>query len=367
MSPAFSSIRQAAGFAALLLLLLLLPLLMGKSCLPPREESYASLPWGAGAFPYLSHEIFEEKEDIDIAFMGSSMMWWDIDTPQIEARLSEKLGRKAVVRSLCWNAAGADALYFIMQDLLRRRKVRCIVISDCTAGAADMAHARAPFFFRLGDNARDLDGLAWRSKVSYYTSAILGMPRNLLNLLRPNLPAIASNEISFEGGGGAQLTHVANPALRLGSLAVRQRADQPFVAFTPRTTARPEDVCVYSESTKESFQVTNNPIPTMQGVFLRKVGALAREHHVHLVFLHLPIATEINLPKITEQTFWPDAMRAPMTLVGIAPAKLFGSLSKDDTLKLYYDRLHLNQNGQEYFTSIIAPCLLQVYESQTKL
>jgi hypothetical protein len=72
MSAAFSSTRQAAAFALLLLLLLLLPALMGKSCLPPREQIYSSLPWGAGAFPYMRDQFFDEKEDIDIAFMGSS-------------------------------------------------------------------------------------------------------------------------------------------------------------------------------------------------------------------------------------------------------------------------------------------------------
>jgi hypothetical protein len=51
MSPAFSSTRQAAAFALLLLLLLLLPALAVKSWLPPRDQIYSSLPWGAGAFP----------------------------------------------------------------------------------------------------------------------------------------------------------------------------------------------------------------------------------------------------------------------------------------------------------------------------
>src|SRR5580698_8357613 len=114
MSPAFSTTRQATAFGLLLLLLLLLPVLIGKSCLPPREEIYSSLPWGAGAYPYLEDQIFNQKEDIDIAFMGSSRMWWGIDTPQVEAQLSQKLGRKAVVSSLCWNAPGFDPFYFTL-------------------------------------------------------------------------------------------------------------------------------------------------------------------------------------------------------------------------------------------------------------
>jgi hypothetical protein len=100
MGAAFSSTKQAAAFALLLLLLLLLPALMGKSLLPPREQVYSSMSWGAGGFPYMHDEIFNEKEDIDIAFMGSSRIWCGIDTAQVQARLGEKLGRKAIVRTL---------------------------------------------------------------------------------------------------------------------------------------------------------------------------------------------------------------------------------------------------------------------------
>ena len=85
-----------------------------------------------------------------------------------------------------------------MQDLLRHRKVRVIVFYDLSEGAANAAHLRAPFWFRQADNADALAGLPARSKPSFYACAVLGMPRNLLGLLRANLPAIPSDEISWE-------------------------------------------------------------------------------------------------------------------------------------------------------------------------
>jgi hypothetical protein len=361
VSPAFSSTRQAAAFASLLLLLLLLPALMGKSWLPPREQIYSSLPWGAGAFPYLHDQIFDEKGDIDIAFMGSSRIWWGIDTPQVQAQLSQKLGRKAVVRSLCWNAPGFDPFYFIMQDLLQHRKARVIVFPDCSAGAGNTAHPWAPFFFRLADNAEGIAGLAFRSKISFYTSAILGMPRNLLGLLRTNLPAIASDEISWPG-----FTHVKNPAQRLGSLALRMRMGQTFADYTPQAGARPSDVCVYSEATKQNFRVSGDPFWPMQAAFARKIAALAQEHQVQLVYLHLPQASEMKSSVIEERTFWPDFFGAHMAMIGVPPTKLFEGMSEENILKLFYNQEHLNQNGQEYFTSIITPSLVQIYEDQTK-
>jgi hypothetical protein len=52
-------------------------------------------------------------------------------------------------------------------------------------------------------------------------------------------------------------------------------------------------------------------------------------------------------------------------LLGIPPKKLFSGLSDEQVLKLYADPMHLNQNGQRYFTRLITPTLLQLYENST--
>lgn len=361
MRPAFASTKAAAAFALLLLVVLLLPVLMGESCLPPREQLYSSAPWGAGAFPYLHEQIFEEKEDIDIAFMGWSRMWWGIDTQYVQKKLSEKLGRKAVVRTLGWNSTGFDPLYFIPQDLLRKRKVRMMVFCDLSGGAGDFAHDRAPYWFRLADNAEALAGLSVRSKASFYSSAILGMPRNFLCWLRLNLPAIPSDEISWPG-----FPHVINPSLRLGSLVLRMRLGQPFTDYTPRTNADPSEVRVYSEATKEHFRFMGAPLAPMQSAFTRKTAALAREHQVKLVYLHLPTTTEMRSSVVEEPVFWPDVFNGDVAMMGIPGASLFAGIADEDVQKLYYNFEHFNKNGQEYFTKIITPRLMQIYENQSK-
>ena len=362
MNPAFSSIRQAAGFAFLLLFILLLPLLTGKSWLPPREQIYSSLPWGDGAFPYLHDQIFLEKGDIDIAFMGTSRIWWAIDTPRVQAQLSEQLGRPAIVRTLGWNTPGYDPLYFILQDLLAHRKVRVLVIADCTvAEGGNAAHPRAPLYFRLGENAEALAGLPLKSQFSFYTSAIIGMPHTLLCLLRTNLPPVPSADISWPG-----FEHLENPSRRLGSLAVPKTFGRIFSTYTAHTAATPADVRVYSEATKQDFYFSDDPPQAMQIAFAGKIGKLARDYHVQLVFLHLPRTNEFNSTVIVERTFWPNLFGLDLTMMGIPPQKLFGELNEEACLKLFYNDDHLNQNGQEYFTPIITPRLVQFYEAQTK-
>ena len=56
----------------------------GQIWLPPREQVYSSALLGQPElFLICTIKSFEEKGDIDIAFMGSSRIWWGIDTPQI--------------------------------------------------------------------------------------------------------------------------------------------------------------------------------------------------------------------------------------------------------------------------------------------
>src|SRR5689334_7254947 len=174
MQPAFSSTKQAAAFAAMLLVILLLPAMLGKSCLRPREEIYSSLPWGAGPYPFLHDQIFEEKGDIDVAFMGPSTMWYAIDTPYFQKQLGEKLGRPAVARTLCWDWVGADPFYRIARDLLEHRRVHMIVFCDPTITAPNTAHKMASQLFQWPDHAEDFSGLQFRPKAAFYAAAILG-------------------------------------------------------------------------------------------------------------------------------------------------------------------------------------------------
>ena len=104
----------------------------------------------------------------------------------------------------------------------------------------------------------------------------------------------------------------------------------------------------------------------MQAAFTRKIAALAQAHGVKLAYLHLPQRTEDRSPVIEEPVFWPDLFDRNLTMMGIPPAKLFDGISDDGVNKLFFNYEHLNQNGQEYFTAVIAPRLAQIYEDQTK-
>jgi hypothetical protein len=369
MRPAFSSTKQAAAFAWLLLALLLSPVLVGKNLLPPREQAYAVPGWGNGPYPWIRNQIFEETNAIDIAIVGSSHIWNAIYTPYLQAKLTEKLGRPAVVRTICWGGAGYDGLYFIAQDLLAHRRVRLLVFYDENP-APGFRNNTAPVWFRFGDSAAALRGLPLPEQGLLYFAAVVGMPRNLLCLVRPNLPApLVTDQPNY----WTLTANSPNPATQLGCLTVRMgfapdhlTVAEPFAPFAPETAARPADAVVFSADAKTNFEFSTAPLPGWQIHFAQQFTALLQTHGVRAAMLYLPALAEARSPVIAERAFWPDILD-DVTLLGIPPAKLFGHLTDVELRQLYGDPVHFNANGQSYFTSLITPTLIELYQANGNL
>jgi hypothetical protein len=366
MRPAFGSTKSAAAFALLLLVLLLSPVLVGKNLLPPREQSYSVQAWGNGPYPWIRNQIFEETNAIDIAFMGSSHLFNAINTPQVQAELSKKLGRPAVVRTIAWGGAGYDGLYFITQDLLAHRRVRMIVFYDEDPGIG-FRNSASVSWFRWADNAAALAGLPLNEQALFYFAAIVGMPRNLLCELRPNLPApLITNKKNY----WETIAAAPNPVTQLGALSYGKgfaptpmTAAAPFEKFIPDNGATPAEVAIWSPETKTNFAFATAKVPDWQVHFARRLGTLFRNHDVQPVMLHLPVLAEARATVLAERTNWTKIFGGDCKLMGIPPVKMFGGLTDGEVRKLFADPVHLNRNGQEYFTRIIAPSLFKIYEA----
>lgn len=373
MRPAFSSTKQAAAFAILLLVVLSLPAVMGKSLLPSREAGYAAQGCGSGPFGWIQNQIFQERTDIDIALVGSSHILHCLDARRVQADLSLKLGRPAVVRVIGWGGGGFDALYFITRDLLEHRRVRLLVFYNeaNNEGNDPGPNGKSPAWFRWADDADALRGLPWSGRAYFYFAALVGMPRNLLALTRSDLPLDLHSATPSTWEEHYRASNIAD---NLGSTTSelgfdsRPKADCdstiPFTPFSPATTASVKDACVYTAATAANFDFSTAPLPAWQEHFSTRLLALAREHGCRMALLHVPILNEARRPAISERGFWRENAKDDLFLLGIPPAKMFAGLTDDEIRKLYFNSGHLNKNGQALFTSLIEPALIQLYESQ---
>lgn len=242
--------------------------------------------------------------------------------------------------------------------MLAHRRVKTLVFYDeGSQGKLIIPQAQAPYWFRFGDDARALSGLPLHDQADYYYAAVVGMPRNLLEPLIANLPAAPQ-------GKGA-----LDYEMRLGTMDARLGYDPTgihpnphFIPYTPRTGVTPADLRIDTPATASSFVYSNQPLPAAQIYFIRQLGALAKSHGCNLVELHLPVLAERSLPVIPETRHWPDFLQTEVSVMGIPPARLFAGLSLSEIQQLYFDDLHFNVNGKQYFTPLITPAILQCYE-----
>ena len=370
MPPAFDTSRQAAAFALLLLLLLASPWLADKTFLPGREQTYSSQSIRWEEFPWVQKFIFEETNDIDIAFVGSSHIAVGIDTPYVQQQLDQKLGRHTVVRTVGWSTSGFDSLYFFTKELLAHRHVNTIVFYDeCSGGIPYEVNKYSALWFRFGEGAGVVGGLPWRVQANYYYAAIIGIPRNLLELLSANLPTVPNEQLT----GGLAFLRSPNPEMNLGCYRVHlgfhdfsTDLNTNFVPFIPPPLANPADIQKFNPANAARFKFSDKPLAASQIYFARQFARLAESHGCHLVELHLPLFEDRASPVINESRDWAALMAAPVKLVGIPEKQLFSGLSGAEIKLLFYDPGHFNVNGQRYFTTLVTPALLHVYENHSQ-
>jgi hypothetical protein len=288
----------------------------------------------------------------------------------VEAELSKKLGRPAVVRTIAWGGAGYDALYFISKELLRHRKVHTLVYYDENP-TGNQRNVQSPTWFRWSDDSAELNGLPLPEKGRFYLSSVLAVPKMLLGKVRSNLPADMSPQIVHVQEA---ILHAPNPDTQCGSfpsvVGFNSSLDSwdftPFVPYAPDTGSLPDQTEIYSASNAGSYRFSGEHIPEWQGAFARKFASLASANSAQLVMLHIPVLAEAKEGVVSERTVWPEYLNAPVAMVGIAPAKLFSNIEDGELLKLYADRSHFNRNGMNFFTRVMTPSLLKLYDAKAK-
>ena len=356
MRPAFATIRHAAAFTLLLLVLIAAPAVTARFGLLDRAQVYETMPAGTGPVRHIQQQIFERSEDLDMVFVGSSLMWSAIDAPYVQQALSSALGRPASVEVLASVWPGLDRDYAFLRDLLAHRRVGLAVIQlphrnrptrDFAAEinrVSDQPHVQAFRFYRVGEFDEVLDGLSQRNRLALYAGAVLGLPRHLLTKLRPNY--LSPSPVEETLGARFQREGFYGAA---------------FEPFRPEPPVIPADEMIYSADGAQSYRFFDEPLPPYQHHFARLIAELLSENDVPAVLLHIPQANEIDAGFVEERENWPATTGIKATMVGVPPARMFQAFSADETERFFLND-HLNENGAIYFTKFVMPALLRTYQ-----
>lgn len=333
--------------ASLVLGFLALPILSGVAGFPTREQVYRGTDRRENLSWFVYHHLFREKSPLDIAILGSSHLAAGLDALTLERLLTERLGRPATVIVLPAFFRAVDLQFLLLEDLLRQRRVRMVVVDPGT----DTQVNPNPHLYRIlqwGHPAEVWGSLPAGEYLRWYALTCYSTPRQLLAALfpRPILPPEARYTARNGSTFDAQ-TPLPDWLLRRASAGP---ASLEEVSYPPERYAE-----LYFAPILSSYQhfclrhfielaVRNETVPVV----------------VRFPFLERARERELTLPEGLRSTL----SEARVTVLGITPAALFEGLDDRTVASLYADPVHFNAAGSHLHTAIIAPALVEEYARQ---
>lgn len=189
MRPAFSGRTPAAALCALLLACLALPVVLPHLPGFDAGRKYLTVPTANGNFEAYRHQIFDRKEDIDMLFLGSCLTLSGVDTPLISRALTEYLGRPAIALNFGALGHATELVFQLLKETLAHRTVKMIVIESPREGSRPEGPDGQAFrWWGWAANRKDLEGLGWSERMSYFALAVVGAPRHLFELFGLTVP-----------------------------------------------------------------------------------------------------------------------------------------------------------------------------------
>ncbi|MBB3956829.1 hypothetical protein GGR38_003795 [Novosphingobium sediminicola] len=331
------ALGMAVGFLGLLLVLLCLPF-----------DRYLASQRAADSEMFHARWIYErlhfDPTPVDVAIIGSSRVEAGISSDLMARILSAKFHRQIHVVNLALVKPGRDYHDLLVRDLLATHpEVRMIILSD--DGFMIDTH---PMFQEMASVAQIASAPILINK-SYFANLLAVPYRNLLNGAQQLLPGWFGVDTVFRPDNylGSDLDRTLGYRLPSGHKRNGELVMPPkqLLARAQATIAeRGKFRLLHMSILPEAWQLS------IDHTYMESIAGLARDHHVALAFIGLPM-------------FGPrDEPRNPAYFSRFGPDFLPVHLRNDP--RFYQDEVHLNRAGAiaatQYLADKVAPLLSRV-------
>lgn len=351
-APAFAERWHCWVFVLCALLLALFPMLP-KFGLFDRAALYVDIPWKRPCYVYFANHTLQDKEAIDVLFLGNSSLESAIDPRVLKEALRPLLGREPVV-VVAGHAGESLALdYIMLHDLLARRKVRML--------ALHRGRESKYRYFSSGDYSRGF----WDFWLHWDVVRQLPPEKMLWTYL-----------------------YTMRYALRLLTAPLRQRLDavHGYVCQNPDVTF---GACLrFFPDAKPKVPPPAPKVPTSDLLFTSANGraiagdeyipddllfqeatlALAQRHGTVVTFVQVPYDIGLETPDGVALPRAPATSRSWHTpLIAASVPQLFPGKSRRQIVEEFYFEptgKHFFAVGASYFTKVIAPAVVKLFQEQ---
>ena len=334
------------AFCLVVAVLLAIPALLRTLDVPGHTDRYVTAPVTVGSYSFLQHEIFEETSDLDLAFLGDSLLLTGVNTPDVVRDVSRLLGRPSRVVTLGWNGRGDDLMFYLLRDLLSRRRVKAVALRMPHREGSGLGRGPHPQSYRwltACEHDPVQPNLPLSDRLTTYALESIGGLRNLLSLVRPNLISTSPRARDY----GAQLWDVGPD-------------HGPFIRYQPVAPVLPSSQLMSSLGSGTVVHADRDPPSAYQQGYVSAILELLQSHHVTVALLRTPVLAESRQSTMDVDAAWANTFPLNTKVIAVSPTVLYSSLNDDQVRQLYFDHGHLNRNGAEFYTATILPALLEL-------
>ncbi len=302
---------------------------------PSRKSLIAKIPSTETDADFVIDEVYGKTGDIDALIIGPCTAWWQIYTPFIQEKLSEKYKRKADVITLGHNHFGSDLTYLLLKDVLKQRKVKNLILPlPKVEDLYPFPHQNSVNWWIYPD---DLEGVRGVSFFGY--TRILG-----LNLFSSIYRSSLQDETRF-------LSSI-NQELGFNSLRDTQRLK---TSELPHLNSKDY---VKVKTTEETDLNREHPLSEDWVRFYKLIFELAKTHQINLVFIDSPHATEFESDEATIPGNFSEMTDPKIPVIATDFKKWFAVLPAHLQSQIYAGH-NLTAIGSQAFTNLIKDQLVE--------
>lgn len=327
----------------LIIFILLTPLI--QVCLIKGADRYKFGSDFEEKYSYIARKIYSEKGPVDFLFLGPSQTRDSLNARLIQDSLSSQFKQKSVaVENFGHNDLGIDLEYLMLKDAVEQRGVKVVFVGVGGGKIQNEFHRVSRFLWNPFED-EFLETL--------YAEKILESFPFITKFLFTQVQYIDKGQWDSSNGStivSAGYSDGGSPDKNVPFTTV-----PPSPKFHKLQELTLSGEKILSTGTFNEFQM----------VYLRKIMDLAKKNNIKLYFLSYPMIASDNDPTKVDVLLLPKKSDV-VAYLGIPENVLFGTDSRDEMKKYFWNPIHTNANGNMQYTLSILPALMEIYESSIR-
>lgn len=293
---------------------------------------------------YIGKKTFSTEGQIDILFAGPSSIMVGVNARQIQEILRYIMKKNDIsVENFAHPRMGYESDYYILRDLISRRKVKAVIL-----GVENRGQTRVHRITRFIWNPLT-DWEPAEISAEMFAEKFLDSLSTIVRFYSGEKHDVPPKDEKYNGG--FLKTHGYSEGHLQKAFVTKKM--QPPILNLESFHLRPED------------SIETGIYPAFQEHFLKKIIDLAHENNILLYLMHTPSIHHYPMSKVPVSSFR-EKSSVDVPVLGISTSRFFNTTNWEDVHDFYFNEEHFNANGAAGFSQFLVSPMKEVYEKTNR-